>query len=91
MGLLGVLVLAVFLMNLAFTYLQARGDADLQNTVATLRAQARRHDAEFTQAIGVTIAEATRRLEELRLGLTFVFAYFASSVPEDFYRDDDQD
>lgn len=87
MGLFGVVFLAAFVANLMFTYSQAREDAELRDTINSLRTQARRHDEQFTEAIGVTIQEAIQRLQELELGLIAIFAYFAKAVPEDFYRD----
>lgn len=89
-GLFGVIVLPIFAFDLLRTWTKERDDTALKETVAGLKTSARKQEDALRERVHVDVDEAIQRLQQLGQGFAGVFAYFAQSIPPDFFDVDDQ-
>jgi hypothetical protein len=85
-AILGIIVIAGFVLNVIFTYRHERSESELQDLISTLRSRAHELELRFREQYSVTVNEAHQHLAELRAGLAFVFTYLTAAIPEEFLK-----
>jgi uncharacterized membrane protein YhaH (DUF805 family) len=83
-ALLGLVVVAGFIINVAVTARRERDENDLRDVVTDLKRRAREQEAAFRDEYAVSVEEAYRRLSDLQAGFAFLLKYFITAIPEDF-------
>jgi hypothetical protein len=83
-ALLGLVVIAGFVVNVVVTARRERNEGELQQLISTLKRRVREQETKFREQYDVGVDEAYQRLVQLRAGFAFILTYMTASIPDDF-------
>ena len=88
-GMIGILLLAVLLLNFLYVAKQSKDDKELAKAIDDIKNQGKELELQIKDEYLVTAEEAVQKLQEFKTGLLSLILLISSKLPKDYWRQSD--